>query len=173
MHHIWIRAIGELNNKTLTPRMDKKQTEIVIPKDKAVFWLDKNGRWHNVHGEFEHKKIINYFHSAIKRDKQGYYLFQERGEFREKVYFHYEDTALFAIDLVRDPDVTLILNTLERIKLKPQSLFIKDDSLYMKSGTEIIKFTARGLLKISDLLVFENDKYFIKVKNRKYRIVEK
>jgi hypothetical protein len=126
-----------------------------------------------VHGEFEHKKIINYFHSAIRKDKHGYYLFQERGEYREKVYFHYEDTALFAIDLVKDPDVTLILNTRERMKLKPQSLFIKDDSLYMKSGAEIIKFAARGLLKISDLLVFENDKYFIKVKNRKYRIVEK
>ena len=69
--------------------MDKKRSEIVIPKDKAVFWLDKNGRWHNVHGEFEHKRIINYFHSAIKKDKQGYYLFQERGKFREKVYFHY------------------------------------------------------------------------------------
>ncbi|MBW2432020.1 MAG: MFS transporter permease [Deltaproteobacteria bacterium] len=153
--------------------MDKKRSEIVIPKEKAVFWLDKNGRWHNVHGEFEHKKIINYFHSAIRKDKQGYYLFQERGKFREKVYFHYEDTALFAIDLVNDPDVTLILNTRERIRLKPKSLFIQGDSLYMKSGTDIIKFTARGLLKISDLLVFENENYFIKVNNRKYRIVEK
>ena len=153
--------------------MYKNRSEFVISKDKAVFWLDKNGRWHNVHGEFEHKKIINYFHSAIKKDKQGYYLFQERGKFREKVYFHYEDTALFAVDLVNEPDITLILNTRERIKLKPKSLFIKDDGLYMKLDTEIIKFTDRGLLKISDLLVFENEKYFIKVKNRKYRIVEK
>jgi hypothetical protein len=43
----------------------------------------------------------------------------------------------------------------------------------MKLDAEIIKFTDRGLLKISDLLVFENEKYFIKVKNQKYRIVEK
>jgi hypothetical protein len=43
----------------------------------------------------------------------------------------------------------------------------------MKLGAEIIKFTARGMLKISDLMVFEDEKYFIKVKNRKYRIVEK
>ncbi len=153
--------------------MDKKRSEIVIPKDKAIFWLDKNGRWHNAHGEFEHQKIIDYFHSAIKKDAQGYYLFQESGDLREKVYFHYEDTALFAVDLIKDPDVTLILNTRARTRLRPKSLFIKDDSLYMKLGAEIIKFTARGLLKISDLMVFEDEKYFIKVKNRKYRIVEK
>ena len=123
--------------------------------------------------KYKHKKIINYFHSDIKKDKQGYYLFQERGKFREKVYFHYEDTALFAVDLVNEPDITLILNTRERVALRPRSLFIKNDSLYMKLGAEIIKFTARGLQKISDLLVFEDERYFIRVKNRKYRIVEK
>ncbi len=152
--------------------MNAKRTEIVIPQDKAVFWLDKNGRWHNAHGEFEHKKIIDYFHAAIKRDKKGYYLFQERGNIREKVYFHYEDTALFAVDLINDPDTTLILNTRKRIKLKPKSLFIKNDSLYMKLGAETIKFSARGLLKISNLLAFEDKKYFIKVKNRRYKIPE-
>lgn len=172
-NEIRIAATVNLNPHTPVQNMGKKRSEIVIPKDKAVFWLDKNGRWHNVHGEFEHRKIIDYFHSAIKRDKQGYYLYQERGEFREKVYFHYEDTALFAVDLIRDPDVTLILNTRERVRLGPKSLFIKNDNLYMKSGAEIIKFTARGMLKISDLLVFEDEKYFIKVKNRKYRIPEK
>ena len=153
--------------------MDKKRCEIVIPKEKAAFWLDKNGCWHNQHGEFEHRKIIDYFHSAIKKDKQGYYLYQERGPFREKVYFHYEDTALFAVDLIREPDLMLILNTGQRIKLRPKSLFIKNDSLYMKSGTEIIKFTTRGLLNVSDLLVFEDETYLIRVKNRKYRIPEK
>ena len=153
--------------------MNKKRSEIVIPKDKAVFWLDKNGRWHNVHGEFEHKKIIDYFHSAIKKDKHGYYLYQEHGEFREKVYFHYEDTALFAVDLISDPDITLILNTRKRVKLRPRRLFIKNDGLYMNLGAEIIKFTARGLLKVSELLVFEDEKYFIRVKKRKYRIPEK
>jgi hypothetical protein len=173
MHQIWITAIGDLNHNTLVPNMNKKHSEIVIPKDKAVFWLDKNGRWHNAHGEFEHQKIIDYFHSAIKKDAQGYYLFQERGEFREKVYFHHEDTALFAVDLANDPDNTLILNTRARTRLRPKCLFIKNDSLYMTLGAEIIKFAARALLKISDLLVFEGEAYFIKIKNRKYRIVEK
>ncbi|MBW2437660.1 MAG: MFS transporter permease [Desulfobacterales bacterium] len=153
--------------------MYKNRSEFVISKDKAVFWLDKNGRWHNAHGKFQHQKIINYFHSAIKKDAKGYYLFQDRGDFREKVYFHYEDTALFAVDLISDPYPTLILNTRKRIKLKPKCLFIRNDNLYMMLGTETIKFAERGLLKISNLLVYEDSKYFIKVKNRRYKIPEK
>jgi hypothetical protein len=153
--------------------MKKKPTEIVISKENAVFWLDKNGRWHNVHGEFQHKKIIDYFHSSIQKDEKGYYLFQERGNLREKVYFHYEDTALFAVDLIKDQEVTLILNTKRQIKLKPKNLFTKDDNLYMRLGKETIKFAERGLMKISDLMEFGDKHYFIKVNNRRYRIVEK
>ena len=153
--------------------MKKKHTEIVISKEDAIFWLDKNGRWHNVHGEFQHKKIIDYFHSSIKKDDQGYYLFQERGNLREKVYFQYEDTALFVVDLIKDEDIKLILNTKRQIKLRPKNLFTRDDNLYMRLGQETIKFTERGLMKISDLMEFSDEHYFIKVGKRRYRIVEK
>jgi hypothetical protein len=153
--------------------MKKKLPEIIIPKDQAIFWLDKNGRWHNAHGEFQHKKIIDYFHASIKKDSHGYYLFQERENVQEKVYFHYEDTALFAIDLIKENDITLILNTKKRIKLKPKNLFIRDDSLYMRLGEETVKFAERGLMKISDLMAFTDNQYFIRVKNRKYKIVQK
>jgi hypothetical protein len=153
--------------------MKNKRTEIIIPKERAIFWLDKNGRWHNEHGEFEHKKIIEYFHSSIKRDQNGYYLFQKRGDVQEKVYFHYEDTALFAVDLIKDNDITLMLNTRKQIKLMPRNLFIHEDNLYMRMGAETIKFSERGLMKISDLLEYDNDRYFIKIKNRKYKILQK
>jgi len=153
--------------------MKNKRTEIIIPKDQAIFWLDKNGRWHNAHGEFEHKKIIDYFHSSIKRDENGYYLFQKRGDVQEKVYFHYEDTALFAVDLIKDKDTTLVLNTRKQVRLMPRNLFIRSDNLYMRMREETIKFTERGLMKISDLLEYDNDQYFIKVKNRRYRILQK
>ena len=153
--------------------MKKKHTEIVISKEDAIFWLNENGRWHNAHGEFQHKKIIDYFHSSIRKDENGYYLFQERGNLREKVYFHYEDTALFAVDLIVGEDITLILNTKKQIKLKPKNLFTKNDNLYMRLGQETIKFSDRGLMKISDLLEFKDQQYFIKVKNKRYRIVEK
>ena len=163
-------AVKERESKSMTK---KKPREITIPKERAIFWLDKHGRWHNAHGEFEHKKIIDYFHSSIKKDKNGYYLFQERENLREKVYFRYEDTALFAADLIRSDDITLILNTKKHIKLKPRNLFIRGDDLYMQMGNETIKFIERGLIKISDLLEYENDQYFIRIKNRRYKIVQK
>jgi hypothetical protein len=133
----------------------------------------KKEQRHNVHGEFEHKKIIDYFHSSIKRDENGYYLSQKRENVQEKVYFHYEDTALFAVDLIKDNDITLILNTRKQIKLKPRNLFIRGDDLYMQMRAETIKFTERGLMKISDLLEYDNDRYFIKINNRKYKILKK
>jgi hypothetical protein len=43
----------------------------------------------------------------------------------------------------------------------------------MRLGQETIKFAERGLMKISDLLEFKDDRYFIKVKNRRYRIDQK
>ena len=43
----------------------------------------------------------------------------------------------------------------------------------MRLGQETIKFVERGLMKISNLLEFKDERYFIKVKNRKYRIDEK
>jgi hypothetical protein len=153
--------------------MPNKPAEIIIPKEKAIFWLDRNGRWHNEHGEFRHKKIIDYFHSSIRKDANGYYLFQERDRIREKVYFHYEDTALFAVDLIQGNDITLILNTQKKIKLKPKNLFIKNDSLYMRMGAETVKFTERAMMRISDRLEYAKDQYCITVKNRRYRILQK
>ena len=150
--------------------MSKKHKEWIISKKDAVFWLDENGYWHNKHGKFQHKKIIDYFHSAIKKDKDGYYLSQVRDNFIEKVYFRHEDSALFVFDVIKAADVVLVLNTKRQIKLKPRKLFINDDSLYMTEGDEIIKFTEQGLMKISDLLEYEDDRYFIRVKGRRYAI---
>lgn len=150
--------------------MTKKQKDIIIPKDKAVFWLDKHGRWHNEHGEFQHKKIIHFFHTSIKKDENGYYLSQTRDDFTEKVYFHYEDTALFVVDIIEDSDVTLVLNTKQQVALKATELFVIDEDLYMQNGQDKIKFAERGLMKISKFLEFEDDQYFIKLRNKRIRI---
>jgi hypothetical protein len=39
-------------------------------------------------------------------------------------------------------------------------------------GNETIKFSERGLMKISDLLEFSDEQYLIKIKGKKYRISE-
>jgi len=150
--------------------MPEKTKEIVIGKDEAVFWLDANGCWQNENGKFRHKKIIDYFHSCIKRDRQGYYLSQKNGDCTEKVYFPYEDQALFVFDVIRQDSVTLVLNTKKRIKLKPRKLFVKKDCLYMRTGEETIKFAEQGLMKIAQLLEEENDQLFIRIKERRYSI---
>lgn len=153
--------------------MTEEQEEIVIPKENAVFWMDAKGRWKNKHGAFEHAKIINYFNSAIQRDQQGYYLSQINDDTREKVYFRYEDTALFVFDVIDDDDVTLVLNTGKRIKLQPESLTIKNDNLYMQDGEDRIKFAERGLLKISERMEDEGDQYFINVNGKRYKIEQR
>jgi hypothetical protein len=126
--------------------MAKKPKEWIIAKEDAVFWLDKNGDWHNEHGKFQHKKIIDYFHSAI-----------EKG-------------VLFVFNVIEADDIILELNTKRRVKLKPRKLFIKEDSLYMAEKDEIIKFAEHALMRISKLLEYENDRYFIRVKARRYAI---
>jgi hypothetical protein len=150
--------------------MSEKIKEIIISQDEAAFWLDENGCWQNENGKFRHKKIIHYFHSCIKRDRQGYYLYQENGNTAEKVYFPYEDQALFVFNVILQDDVTLVLNTKNQIKLKPRKLFIKNDCLYMHLDEEIIKFAEQGLMKIARLLEEENEQLFIRIKNRRYKI---
>ena len=150
--------------------MPKKIKEIVIGKEDAVFWLDKNGHWNNENGKFRHHKIIHYFHSCIQRDRQGYFLYQENENYVEKVYFPYEDQALFVFDVIEPDDVILVLNTKQRIKLNPCKLFVKNDCLYMHMGKEIIKFAEHGLVKIARYLEEKSGQLHIRVKDRSYKI---
>ncbi|WDP90974.1 MAG: MFS transporter permease [Desulfobacter sp.] len=128
---------------------------IVIPKEKAVFRMDGNGIWHNEHGRFEHPKIISHFNRSIQKDNQGYFLSQMIDDQREeKVYFPYEETAVFAVD-VRSKDtgnegetIVLVLNTTDRFPLDPSTLFIRNDSLYIDAPDHLIKFSQQALAKM-------------------------
>jgi hypothetical protein len=152
--------------------MSKKLKGIVIPKENAAFWLDRFGRWHSEYGRFENRKIIAHFHASIRKDRNGYHVAQTYRGIREKVYFPYEDTALFAFGVVKGEHVTLLLNTGRRMKLKPRRLFIREDSLYMWLGEERIKFIEHALIRIAPLLEYEGTQCFIRAKGRRYRIPE-
>ena len=143
---------------------------IEIPREEAVFWLDENGSWHNSDGKFRHKKIIDYFHTSIRRDQKGYHLYQAHSNYIEKVYFPYEDQALFVFDVVENDDIMLVLNTKKMIRLKPKKLFVENDKLYMQLGDEVIKFAEQGLMKIAAFLEEKGDTLFIRSNNRRYRI---
>jgi hypothetical protein len=46
-------------------------------------------------------------------------------------------------------------------------------SLYMRLGDDPIKFTENSLVKIAEMLQFQEDESFIRVGGRKYRIEER
>lgn len=152
--------------------MPEKPTEIVIPREKAVFRLDGRGRWCNAHGVFRNRRISDYFHSAIRRDESGYFVCQERGDHVEKVYFPYEDTALFAVDVDLAAEIRLRLNTRRELVLDPADLFVAGEGLYMTCDGERIKFSERALLKLAEVMEFTEEGYFIRVNGRRYRIRE-
>jgi hypothetical protein len=152
----------------------KELKEVVVTRENAVFWLDAHGRWHNKHGAFEHKKIIDYFHSSIRRDAAGYHLFQKHGDGTiEKVYFKYEDTALFVFDIniANDSDtICLILNTKEEIFLDPSTLFIQNDNLYLEHTGHRIKFIDRAMLKLAHRMKFDQQRYRLEFRGKSYDI---
>lgn len=144
--------------------------QVVIPREKSVFWMDKNGNWCNEHGRFEHPRIIKYFNKSIKKDETGYFVYQNTDEFEEKVYFPYEDTALFVIDLKISTTVTLALNTGRVVNLTPERLFSRDDSLYTQDGDDMIKFTSKAMLKLAKNIKEEGDQLYLCIDNRQWKI---
>jgi hypothetical protein len=150
--------------------MTESQKQIIIPKEKAVFWMDKNGVWYNVHGKFEHPRIIKYFNASIRKDENGYHVYQIRDGCEEKVYFNYEDTAVFVVDVIEGDHPVLVLNTTEKIPLDPEQMVVKDDSLYVKTPDHLIKFNDRALLKISGLITETDEGLFISLADRSVKI---
>ena len=153
--------------------MNQYLRDIVIPKENAVFWLDKDGRWRNEDGRFRHKKIIDHFHCSIFKDANGYFVSQQRGDCLEKVYFRYEDTALFVFDVIFDPQIVLVLNTKKKILLNPDHLFLKKDNLYVMDGDDKIKFAEYALIKISNFIEENNGQFYISLCAKRYKIHEK
>lgn len=152
--------------------MVKKLKEVVVPREDAVFWLDGRGRWHSESGEFLHRKIIEHFHASIRKDKQGFHLMQRHRDYREKVYFSYEDTPLFVFDVLEGENIEIVLNTRKRMKLLPRRLFIRDDDLYIRLGEDRAKFTEHALIRLSSFLEFEDECVFVRVKGRRYSVPE-
>lgn len=147
--------------------------EVVVLKEDAVFWMDRFGRWHNEHGPFQHKKIIDYFNSCIRKDDGGYFVGQIRDDVFEKVYFRYEDTPIIVVDIIFDGPVELILNTMQKLPLNLEDLYVQDDNLYLQRQDEHIRFTDRVLLKLGGRLGYEEGKYYFEVDGRRQIIPER
>lgn len=129
--------------------MASELIQVVVNSADAVFWMDENGVWHNEHGKFEHPKIIAHFNRSIRKDADGFYLYQKGDGFEEKVYFRYGETAFFAVDVSLKDPMRLLLNTGVRMDLDPSMLYTRNDCLYLETGEGLIKFTDRALVKLS------------------------
>ena len=162
--------IKELN-KPLSAKSN--QQEIVVTRDEAVFWLDRNGHWHNEGGRIELKKVIHRFNLSIQKDINGYFLTQINCGKLEKVYFHYEDTALFAIDINKKEPITLRLNNGHCLPLYPEKLFVSGECLYTLINDDWIKFSERSLLKISSWIDYEKSPYIFHYQGKIFPINEK
>jgi hypothetical protein len=149
--------------------------QVIISKEDSVFWMDKDGNWCNEHGKFEHPKIIKYFNSSLKKDENGFYVYQKTDECEEKVYFKYEETALFVVSLKESvkekEDFSLVLNDNSKIKFDPENLFTKDDSLYLQTIDNLIKFSSRALLKLSKFIEEKDDQLSLTIKGKTYKIL--
>ena len=146
--------------------------EIVIPREKAVFRLDARGRWCNRHGVFRNRRICDHFHAAIRRDAAGYHLRQELPDRVEKVYFPYEDTALFVVRVALGDPVELTLNTRRQVALDPALLFVRGESLYLTLEGERVKFTERAMLSLAEAMEFTPEGYAIRTGERVHPIPE-
>lgn len=153
--------------------MTSEKKSIIVPKEKAVFRMDKNGVWHNEHGKFEHPKIIRHFNRSIRKDDLGYYLSQETDEFEEKVYFPHEDTALFVADFFLGEELKLTLNTTKTLTLDPTQLFTRDDSLYLQTPEHCIKFSQHALVKLSRYMEETDGRFCLKLNQTTYTIPER
>ena len=141
-----------MSEHTPTPDDADDLIDVVIPRENAVFWMDDNGRWHNCHGRFEHKRIIDYFNHAIRHDAMGYFVTQIRGDMREKVYFPHGETPLFVVRVVEGDPLWLTLNTGRELSLDPADLYVRNDRLYLRMGDEIARFNDRALLAMMPYL---------------------
>jgi hypothetical protein len=139
----------------------EEQETIVILKENAVFWMDGQGRWRNRHGIFTHKGIIDHFNGSIHKDAGGYFVSQTRDGVLEKVYFRFEETALFAVDVVLKKHAVLVLNTGARAEMAPDRLFIFKDHLFQHEKDHIVKFSERALVKMSAHITVKGDDYAI------------
>ena len=147
--------------------------EIIIKKEDAVFWLDKSGCWRNDGGKFHKKKIIDLFHTSIAKDDNGYFVSQIRGNILEKIYFRFEDTALFVFAIFFNDDIILKLNTGKLLTLNPKNLYVINDNLYVTHENERIKFSERTLMLISSIIEEDGDHLVINVNENRSIIIEK
>ncbi len=72
----------------------------IVSREASQIRLREDGKWIHQGEPFSNRKIIGFFHRAIRKDAKGeYYLHNEYEGREEHVYFEVEDTAYFVTTL--------------------------------------------------------------------------
>jgi hypothetical protein len=75
----------------------------MVSKEESQIRLREDGKWIHQGEPFSNRKIIDFFHRAIRKDEKGeYYLHNVYDGKEEHVYFEVEDTAYFVEKLEFD-----------------------------------------------------------------------
>lgn len=75
----------------------------MVSKEESEIRLREDGKWIHQGEPFSNRKIIDFFHRAIRKDEKGeYYLHNVYDGKEEHVYFEVEDTAYFVEKLKFD-----------------------------------------------------------------------
>lgn len=75
----------------------------MVSKEESEIRLREDGKWIHQGEPFSNRKIIDFFHRAIRKNEKGeYYLHNVYDGKEEHVYFEVEDTAYFVLELEFD-----------------------------------------------------------------------
>lgn len=139
--------------------MDEANTDPrMVGQEESGIALDERGRWLHQGAPVEHKRIQEFFHRAIRKDKDGrYYLENAFDGKQERVYFAVADTAYFILHLVTDEARTKLhasLNTGQAVEVDPASL-VQDERgvLYCQVlDADRARVTTNALHDLSELV---------------------
>jgi hypothetical protein len=85
----------------------------MVSKEAGEIRLREDGEWIHQGELFSNRKIIDFFHRAIRKDEKGeYYLHNVCAGLEEHVYFEVEDTAYFVVTLDLDEKTKVFKVTL-------------------------------------------------------------
>jgi len=141
--------------------------------------IDKDGVWYYRGDEMFRKDILALFFESLKRNEQGEYLIEFRGE---KCLIDVEDTPFVVKGVIRHSHqdreneyLELFLNDFTKEKLDPSTLRVgMDNVLYcsIKEGAFEARFSRPGYYQIAECIEYDTDKdaYFVCLNEHIYYI---
>lgn len=145
----------------------------IVPAEKSSLRLSEQGIWHHEGEAFENEKVIDFFHKAIHKDRDGRYFLRNAYSGKEEhVYFQVDDTAYFVCGIHLDEDTQtfwLKLNNGVREPLKLDTL--EEDSrgvMYCRVlDNDRARINPTALVQLSDYAVMDEESIHIEVSGKK------